>query len=334
MAGEINNPPFDFSILVKEEAEKRFGQQGGNIFDDCLIDLSKAIEEPEPLISSDGKPLFTRGNISCISGKAKSRKTFLIGLFSSQFLERTQKETIIIFDTEQAQFHVQKSTKRIHQLLRWRTDSNNKRLRVFTLRTKNNKERKEFIEQKILHYCPDLVFIDGVRDLVDDFNSPTESSTIVNFLMKMSSETNCHICSVLHQNKADNNLRGHAGTELANKSETVISVEKIDEFVSAVIPVYCRNTPFDKFYFRINEEVLPELCQPQLKHKNTDSVTMLFKEILHESLKYADLVNKIMEKKGIKKRAAERNITSAIEQSIIFKDSADFYYLKTEQDNE
>mgnify|MGYP007001916110 CR=1 FL=1 len=35
-----------------------------------------------------------------------------------------------------------------------------------------------------------------------------------------------HIFTVLHENKIDNNVRGHIGTELQNKSETVISVRK------------------------------------------------------------------------------------------------------------
>ncbi len=43
-----------------------------------------------------------------------------------------------------------------------------------------------------------LVIIDGIRDLMYDINSPSESSELINLLMKWSSEYNLHIHTVLH----------------------------------------------------------------------------------------------------------------------------------------
>ena len=295
-------------------------------FDKFLIDLSNEIKEPQPLVSIADKPLFTRGNISSVSGKAKSRKTFLIGLLSAQFLEYGN-EKIIIFDTEQAMYHVQKSTKRIHRLLEWNESQNENRLRVFTLRELTTEKRLEIVKCAIQHYRPDLVFIDGVRDLLSDFNSIAESSELVNLLMNLSSVYNCHICCVLHENKADSNLRGHAGTELQNKSETVISVEADGE-LSAVSPKYCRNIPFEKFYFCINDDGLPDYCEPKMKPTNTDKLKELFNDILpsETSLCYVDLRIKVMNKCNVKERAAEYKIKTAADLSIIVKNEAGFYY--------
>jgi len=297
-------------------------------FDGLLIDLSKNIREPQPLISLAEKPIFTRGNISCISGKAKSRKTFLIGLFSAQFLEINDTSKIVIFDTEQAIFHVQKATKRIHRLLEFDDNRNDNRIRVFTLRELTTEKRREFVRNAIQHFRPDLIFIDGARDLMNDFNSISESSELVNLLMNLSSVHNCHICVVLHENKADNSLRGHAGTELQNKSETVISVEA-DGDVSAVNPKYCRNLPFEKFYFRVNENGLPEYCEPSLKPKNTDKLQELFRELLPENttLSYAELRSKVMERCEIKDKTAEKKIKTATEEMIIVKNSVGHYHL-------
>ena len=297
-------------------------------FSKFLIDLSKDIKEPQPLISLAEKPLFTRGNVSCISGKAKSRKTFLIGLFSAQFLEYGDKAKIIIFDTEQAQFHVQKSTKRIHKLLDWSEQENCEQLRVFALRELSTKERLEFVKQAIQHFRPDFIFIDGIRDLLLDFNNIAESSDLVNLLMNLSSVYNCHICAVLHENKGDNSLRGHAGTELQNKSETVISVEA-DGDTSAVSPKYCRNLPFEKFWFKINDEGLPEYCEPDMKPKGTDVLQKLFDELLPKdtTLSYAELRNKVMERCGVKNRAAEYKIKTATDERIIIKNNVGNYYL-------
>lgn len=296
-------------------------------FDKFLIDLSKDIREPQPLISLADKPLFTRGNISCISGRAKSRKTFLLCLLASQFLESEDKATVMVFDTEQGLFHAQKAIKRIHRLSEWDECKNNERLRAFFLRELTAEKRLEFVKNAIGHYKPDLVFIDGVRDLMNDFNSIAESSDIVNLLMKLSSENNNHICVILHENKGDNNLRGHAGTEIQNKSESVIAVEKEGD-VSAVIPKFCRNIDFEKFYFRVNENGLPEYCEPEMKPKNSDKLQSLFDELLPATctLAYVDLRDRVMKHCNVKERAAEYKIKSACEQGIIIKNEVGFYH--------
>jgi hypothetical protein len=195
---------------------------------------------------------------------------------------------------------------------------------------RNEKGEKwhEIVANVISKFEPDLVFIDGIRDLLLDFNNITESTELVNLLMRLSSVYNCHVCTVLHENKGNNDLRRHAGTELQNKCETVISVEK-DGDLSAVSQKYCRNIPFEKFYFRINAEGLPEYCEPEIKPKNTDKLKELFTEILPENTtaSYAELQDRVMKRNNVKTAMAQRKIKQATEQSIIFKNSVGKYYL-------
>lgn len=65
----------------------------------------------------------------------------------------------------------------------------------------------------------------------------------------------------MHQNKGDNNARGHIGTELVNKAETVLSVTKKNK-ISTVRPEFCRDIEPDEFSFMINELSLPEIATP------------------------------------------------------------------------
>ena len=145
--------------------------------------------------------------------------------------------------------------------------------------------------------------------------------------MKLSSIYDCHICSVLHENKAANTLRGHLGTEIVNKSETVITVENAGN-ISKVSAAYCRNIPFDDFYFRINDEALPEYCEPELNPKKEENLRSIFDELLPATvtLSYSDLKSKIMElpKKG--KTTAENHIRDAANENIIKKNESGFYY--------
>jgi hypothetical protein len=84
----------------------------------------------------------------------------------------------------------------------------------------------------------------------------------------------------LHQNKSDTNARGHIGTELINKAETVLSVTRSDKDkeVSVVEPQQCRNREPEPFGFEINKEGLPvavDNLQDRLRKNSTVSNGLL-----------------------------------------------------------
>ena len=60
-------------------------------------------------------------------------------------------------------------------------------------------------------------------------------------------------------NKGDNNARGHVGTELMNKSLTVLGVNKLEknEDYSTIEPIATRDREFKPIVFGIDEEGLP-----------------------------------------------------------------------------
>ena len=68
-----------------------------------------------------------------------------------------------------------------------------------------------------------------VSRLPHPINSPSESLDIINELMRWSSYYELHIHTVLHLNKGDDNTRGHIGTELNNKAETILQISKNNE---------------------------------------------------------------------------------------------------------
>ena len=80
--------------------------------------------------------------------------------------------------------------------------------------------------------------------------------------MKWREENEIHIACVLHQNKNDTNARGHIGTELMNKSETVLSVtvDAADKAVSVVVAEFCRNIAPERFAFEVIDN-LPEIVE-------------------------------------------------------------------------
>lgn len=213
----------------------------------------------------------TYGNFSAVIGKAKSRKTFLISLVAASFISlkllmgkikataHQPKNKILLFDTEQSKFHLQKVVKRILSVA---GNCNADQFEAFCLRTFDPKTRLAMMKRK-LQGEPNtaIAIIDGIRDVAFDINDAKEATEITTDLMKFSEELGIHIMVVIHQNKNDNNARGHLGTEIINKAESVLQVAKdpTNEQVSIVEAERCREKEFDPFAFRITEEGLPEI---------------------------------------------------------------------------
>jgi hypothetical protein len=121
------------------------------------------------------------------------------------------------------------------------------RFYFLALRKFNPKERLAIIDDAISQIEGlGFVVIDGIRDLVYDINSPSEATCIISKLMQWTDEYQIHLHTILHQNKSDENARGHIGTEINNKAETVIQIEKDkdDSNISKVESVHTRSKDF------------------------------------------------------------------------------------------
>jgi len=228
--------------------------------------------QPEVLKIGDAV-IGTLGNFSASIGKAKSKKTFNCSAivasalindcvlnYISDFPE--EKRKVLYIDTEQGVSHCQKVLQRIYKLTGLSTDQDCELLEFLALRKFSPEVRIAIIKQAIIHTDRlGLVIIDGIRDLVYDINNPTEATNIISMLMQLTDEYQIHIHVILHQNKGDDNARGHLGTELINKAETVIQVEKDknDHDISKVEAVHIRTKEFEPFAFRINDGGLPEV---------------------------------------------------------------------------
>lgn len=137
------------------------------------------------------------------------------------------KRTVLYFDTEQSPYHCQKVIRRAIELADLPTDRHPDNLFFSQLRAQVPDTRLEIIDRAIAT-TPNvgLVVIDGIRDLMFDINNATESSRLINKLMEWTDNNQIHVHTVLHLNKSDDNVRGHVGTELNNKAETVLQVSK------------------------------------------------------------------------------------------------------------
>lgn len=286
---------------IADEIESK-GNELSKLLEKYRVDLTEDIPPPEVALEAKDKlsnsysTIGTLGNFSLVKGKAKSKKSFFINLAISaatgeglmQNMLRSplkpNKSRVLYFDTEQSKYHVLKAAKRICRQINNSLPNN---LHTFGLRKANPQLRFKLVEHAIEN-TPNLGFvvIDGIRDLITSINDESESSNIASHLLKWTEQFGIHIIVVLHENPGSEKARGHLGTELTNKAETVIAVEidSTNTEVSIAKPSSCRNKPFQPFAFEIDEYGLPviihdyEIPSKSSKKKSIDLLSFSKKE--------------------------------------------------------
>lgn len=323
---------------IKDNQSGRFLQ----LFEKYRVSITEEFHDSETLVVQGDRIVVTRGNIATITGKPKAFKTFLLSGIIAGFMEDETLSisgiggTCLFIDSEQSKFHVNKVNKRIYNLCGWNTDADNEKLVVLSLRELNAEERLKITLEAIREIHPDLIIIDGIRDLVKDFNDLKESAEIVGQLMTITSQENCGIITVLHQNKADNNARGHLGSELCNKSETVIQVVNTSG-IATVSPVYSRNREIQDFSFRIDDASLPVLCDAPKVEKKTGELAELMRKAMFGSawMNRKTLIEKISTVSDKSEKTAKRRIADAMDSGLIKINAQGFYILVAKNnDNE
>lgn len=290
------------------------------VMDYVRLNVTENYPFPPQMIKVGDTTIGTVGNFSASTGKPKSKKTFNVSAIVASALSGKkvlcyitslppEKKRVLYVDTEQSRPHCQKVLKRILTLAGLPLDVECENIDFLVLREFSPVQRRNIIDC-VLSSRDDygLVIIDGVRDLLRDINSPSESLDVINDLMRWSSCYSLHIHTVLHLNKADDNTRGHIGTELNNKAETILQItKKIDnENMSEVKAMHIRDREFKPFAFEIGQDSLPHLVENYEPNKLSSkylSYTQLSKEQHSEALRsafkedknmsYAQLVNAV-----------------------------------------
>ena len=264
--------------------------------------------------------IATLGNFSASTGKAKSKKTFNISAMVAAAVTNTTvlnyraclpegKRKILYFDTEQSKYHCHNVLERIYKLSGLSVKKDDPRLLFWGLREYTPKLRIALIDYALRkHQEVGLVIIDGLRDLMYDINNGKEATDVMTVLMAWTSVYDLHIHTVLHLNKNDNNPRGHIGTELENKAETVLIISKNlqNNSISEVRPMHMKDKEFSTFAFHIDDNKLPVLDNgisvTVVKRREKSLVSLdneVHQEILSKAFKknsptrYSDLVEMV-----------------------------------------
>lgn len=228
-----------------------------------LLDPRENYPEPYYMLEFNEVPFSTIGGIQAISGQKKNGKSFVLTQLMAAILgsgrertglylpglavpERTieylgHQPKVLYVDTEMEKLNSAKVLRRVHWLCDEPMDEPfpDDRFAVLWLKNMPNddnakayRKRYELIRMAIDAIQPDVVFIDGIRDLLSSINDEESGTQILSELASMAEERRMCIWNALHQNPRinsdgeDSKMRGWIGTELGNKvSDTLISIK-------------------------------------------------------------------------------------------------------------
>lgn len=281
-----------------EEQEQYIYDLGGN-----WLDLSVNYPAPRFLLEYGGVGFSPLGGLQAITGHQKNGKTFVMAQLMAAILQPDSEKmramlptlkanddtvealghepTVLYCDTEQEIENTARVARRVHYLCGWPLNEGNPRFRVLWLRAEESTElRWKKVKQAIHEVQPTAIFLDGIRDVIGDFNDNEESANLIAECMAIATKMDCCLWTVLHENPGSEKMRGHLGTELSNKvSDTFVSTkEKKDGVVIFTVQQKdARSKDVDDWKFEIVDDAgglgIPRILSPAEPSKSLNGLT-------------------------------------------------------------
>ena len=312
------------------------------------LDASTTYSEPRYLVEYRGTGFGMIGSLCCLTGQAKNGKTFVLtqlmsaalgssrtGLLRKREDSRLPQECSVLYvDTEQELDISLRVLRRVHYLLGWPLLENNPRFRVLRLRDElSNDARKQKFVQALEEVKATCVVLDGLRDIMDDINAQKEAVELISELMRLATDNNCVIMTVLHENPGSDKVRGTIGTELVNKSADVFvcrkEKKKDGQVIFNVSQRDARSKDVDDWRFRVDDSIasfgvpvmLSEDEAQQIDKEELASLAQAISSVCPNphSKRYTDLKNALKETQKIGSTKAERMISQALSAGILSK---------------
>jgi hypothetical protein len=243
---------------LEQETTNLANEELWNALQERKFSSANPPEKPIPLLKLCDSVICTPGNLSVVSGQAKSAKSAALGGAVASLLDQNAVVTdfnaggddrdtlgftsepgegaIVWIDTEQSRYDLHTNVLRVFR--RAAVSHEPPYFHVFSLVDISTNQRREALGLCLERLGPiRAIFLDGVADLLLDPNDAEEAFALVDHLHMTAVRYNCAIISVLHENPGGGETgktRGHLGSQLERKAESNIRVNKDKDGVSTI----------------------------------------------------------------------------------------------------
>ncbi len=214
-----------------------------NKYDTLLLNRAyDPLKEPPPhqiVMKIEGKNIGSLQNFITITGGQKNGKGKYIAGIVAAALSReevftismrlpAEKKKIVLWDTEQSDYDFFKSMDNIKTLAG--ISNFPAHFNAFNVREDEPADILQMMD-RYLQLNPDcgLFVIDGLLDLLNNFNDEGESKRLVNILKKWTKIYGLLAPIVLHRGKTNSSTLGHLGSMADRAAQSILIVEKIKE---------------------------------------------------------------------------------------------------------
>ncbi len=250
--------------------------QGDEWFDADIsgdfLDFDKPYRPPRYTMERDGVPFADVGEIHIISGKPGNGKTGLMaqliaatlgGRFGNTVARRVGHKVnssddfqelptrILYVDTEQGEDDTIGFKNRVISMSGVSKEDAKEHLKILRLReTELAQDRWRKILKSIWQVQPTDIFLDGMLDIVEDYNDQKECQPIIRKCMMMATHYDTSLWAVLHENPMVDKLVGTLGSITQRKVSEIFTVIKVKQ---ADLKPNDQRPDLPDIYFRVKQ---------------------------------------------------------------------------------
>lgn len=321
--------------------------------DDEVLDVTK--EYPiRYSLSINGTPFAPLGGLHGMTGQPGHGKTMTLSMVAAAVLgdknhgmewlltEDIPQPSVLYIDTEMEKGNTMLVNKRICAMLGWDWHTAHEQLTILCLRevvTAQDRWRK--VLKAIYKFKPTVVILDGLIDVVADFNDNTDCQQLIFKCMATASHYDISFWTLLHENPGSTKMVGHAGSFLERKASDVMVTKKSKDEVTGEVTFELTNkkvraADWEGYLFKVDGSVhkfgVPMLVNkdfPQQEEQPPLSVEELMRSIIkkQDGITTRDLLQGVKSALKVGASKAEKVIWEAEDDKIIYRDERKRYYL-------
>lgn len=209
------------------------------------LDFTKPYTPPKYVLSWNGIGFSPLGGIQAETGQAGNGKTMTLAQFIAAILggefgqlkyelsETIPNPRVLYIDTEMEEANTIAMKNRVLSMTGRTIGENYDDFVVVMLREASSDKkttsavmRWKLTLKALYEYKPTVAFIDGLLDVVNDFNSNTECQEIIYKCMQAATHYGISLWCLVHQNPGTDKLVGHIGSMLERKVTDVFITKK------------------------------------------------------------------------------------------------------------
>ena len=303
---------------------------------------------PKFTLSYKGVPFAPLGGIHGLTGQPGHGKTFtftqlMVAVLKGDYYglhyelgEEIPNPRVLYIDTEMEKSNSMLVMLRVYDMMGWEPGSEHDEFRVLWLREEvKSVDRWRKVLKAINVMRPTVCFLDGLIDVVSDFNDNVVCQEIIYKCMATASHYGISLWLLLHQNPGSEKMVGHAGSFLERKATDVLKTkkEKADVVIFNVDQIKARARDLDKWQFRIEDdehhyghpvlmesvvEVTPKESEFEMTDENINKAVL--DAIGTETIGESTLRERIKKNNHIGSAKAQECITRATNNGVLLKD--------------